>query len=90
MIWGALEHRAFLIDEVFGMLGVGFAAFVDYGGAWFEDDRRRLGGDVGVGVRLGATRATGPNVGRIDLAYKFGEGLDGSRWVVSFGRGFAF
>lgn len=90
MIWGSLEHRAFLIDEVFGMLGVGFAAFVDYGGAWFEDEPGRLGGDVGAGLRLGATRATGPNVGRIDLAFKFGDGFDGSRWVLSFGRGFAF
>jgi hypothetical protein len=90
MIWGSLEHRAFVIDEVFGLLGIGFAAFVDYGGAWFQDQSRRLGGDVGAGLRLGATRATGPNVGRIDVAYKFGDGFDGSRWVVSFGRGFAF
>jgi len=90
MVWGSLEHRAFVIDEVLGMLGIGFAAFVDYGGAWFEGERRRLGGDVGAGLRLGATRATGPNVGRIDLAYKFGEGSDGGGWVVSFGRGFAF
>ncbi len=90
MIWGSLEHRAFVIDEVFGLLGIGFAAFVDYGGAWFADQSRRLGGDVGAGLRWGPTRATGPNVARIDLAYKFGEGFDGSRWVVSFGRGFAF
>ncbi len=90
MIWGSVEHRAFVIDEVFGMLGIGFAGFVDYGGAWFEDQSRRLGGDVGAGLRLGATRATGPNVGRLDIAYKFGEGFDGNRWVVSFGRGFAF
>ena len=90
MIWGSLEHRAFLIDEVFGMLGIGFAGFVDYGGAWFEDQPRRLAGNVGFGLRLGATRATGSSVGRIDLAYKFGDEVDGSRWVVSFGRGFAF
>ncbi len=90
MIWGALEHRAFAVDEVLGVLGIGFAAFVDYGGAWFENQPRRLGGDVGLGLRFGPTRATGPNVGRVDLAYKFGEGFDGSRWVVSFGRGFAF
>jgi hypothetical protein len=89
-IWGSLEHRAFVVDEVFGLLGVGFAAFVDYGGAWFDDQRRRLGGDVGLGLRLGTTRSAGQNIGRIDLAYRFGEGFDGNRWVVSFGRGFAF
>jgi hypothetical protein len=90
MIWGSVEHRGFMVDEVLGLLGVGFAAFVDYGGAWFADQPRRLGGDVGLGLRLGATRATGPNVGRLDLAYRFGEGFAGNRWVVSFGRGFAF
>ena len=44
--WLTVEHRAFVIDEVFGLLGVGFAAFVDYGGAWFADQPRRLGGEA--------------------------------------------
>ena len=90
MVWGSLEHRVFAVDEVAGLLGIGFAAFIDYGGAWFRDEPRRMGGDVGLGLRLGTTRSAGPNVGRIDLAYKFGHGIDGKRWVVSFGRGFAF
>jgi hypothetical protein len=89
-IWGAIEHRAFVIDELGGLLGIGFAAFLDYGGAWYADQPRRLGGNVGIGLRLGATRASGPNVGRIDLGYRFGEGFDGGRWAVGFGRGFAF
>ncbi|KPJ93962.1 MAG: hypothetical protein AMS18_04690 [Gemmatimonas sp. SG8_17] len=80
-LWGAIEHRSFLIDELGGLLG---------GGAWYADQPRRLGGNVGVGLRFGATRASGPNVGRIDLGYRFGEGFDGGRWAVSFGRGFAF
>ncbi len=90
MVWVALEHRAFLIDEVLGILGLGFAGFVDYGGAWFADQAARLGGDVGFGLRFGATRSAGANVGRLDLAYRFGEGFEGKRWIVSFGRGFAF
>jgi hypothetical protein len=103
MVWGSLEHRAFLLDEVFGLLGIGLAAFVDYGGAWFRGpsaasgslavpaEPARLGGNVGLGLRLGATRSTGQNVGRFDVAYRFGDGIrDGKRWVVSFGRGFAF
>jgi hypothetical protein len=90
MLWGSLEHRAFLVDEVLGLMGLGFAAFVDYGGAWFDGEPRQMGGDLGVGIRLGATRSAGPNVGRIDLAYKFGDGYGDKRWVVSFGRGFAF
>lgn len=90
MVWAALEHRMFVIDEVLGLLGIGFAGFVDYGGAWFDDQPARLGGDVGFGLRFGSSRSAGPNVGRIDLSYRFGDGTEGKRWVVSFGRGFFF
>jgi hypothetical protein len=88
--WGSLEHRAFLVDEVIGLLGIGFAAFVDYGGAWYDDQSSRLGGDIGFGLRIGATRATGANVGRIDFGYRFGDGTEDKRWALSFGQGFAF
>ncbi len=90
MAWGLLEHRAFLVDEVLSLLGLGFAGFLDYGGAWFSDQPARAGGNVGVGLRLGATRSTGTNVGRFDLAYRFGEGRTGKRWVFSFGRSYTF
>jgi hypothetical protein len=66
------------------------AGFVDYGGAWFADQPARHGGDVGIGIRSGATSATGSNVGRLDLAYRFGDGITGSRWVVSFGTAYQF
>ncbi len=89
-VWATLEHRWFAWDEVLGLLGVGFAAFFDYGGAWYADQPARLGGNVGLGLRLGATRATVSNVGRIDLAYRFGQGWHGSRWVVSVGRSYTF
>lgn len=89
-IFGTLEHRWFALDEVMGLLGLGFAAFVDYGGAWYSDQSPRLGGNLGAGLRLGATRATGPNVARVDLAYRFGQGWKGARWVVSVGRSYTF
>lgn len=89
-VWGSLEHRWFAVDDFGGLVGIGFTGFLDYGGAWFPDQEARFGGDVGVGVRLGATRATGPSIGRFDLAYRFGPGFAGKRWVLSFGRGFGF
>ena len=98
MAWGTLEQRMFLIDELFGFMGLGFAAFLDYGGAWYADEDPRLGGDVGLGLRFGGTRGTAANVGRLDLAYRFGEGCVpasegscvGNRWAISFGRAFPF
>lgn len=89
-VWGSLEHRAFLVDETLGLLGLGLAGFVDYGGAWFANQGARVGGDIGGGLRFGSVRATGPNIGRIDLAYRFGDGFDSGRWIVLFGRGFFF
>jgi hypothetical protein len=90
MWFAIIEHRAFLIDQLFGMLGLGFAGFFDYGGAWFTDQSSRVGGDVGLGLRFGSTRSTAANVGRLDLAYRFGEGFEGSRWALSFGQQFPF
>ena len=89
-VWGTFEHRVFLVDDLFNLLGLGFATFVDYGGAWFDGDEPRFGGNVGFGLRTGATRATGANIGRIDVGYLFGDGRTGGRWVLSTGRGFPF
>jgi len=89
-VWGSLEQRMFLIDEVADLFGVGFAVFLDYGGAWYADQEARAGGNVGFGLRLGSTRSTASNVGRIDVGYRFGDGWSGKRWALSFGRGFGF
>lgn len=89
-VWGTLEHRAFLWDQLLGVIGFGVAGFVDYGGAWYADEPSRLGGDVGFGLRIGSSRSSGTNVGRIDFAYRFGDGVGTKRWVVSLGRSFEF
>ena len=89
-LWGSLEQRAFPVDELVGLFGVGFALFVDYGGAWYANQPRRLGGNVGLGLRLGSTRSAGQNIGRFDVGYRFGDGWSGNRWALSFGQGFAF
>lgn len=88
--WGVLEHRVFLYDALFHLFGLGVAGFLDYGGAWYADQSPRVGGNVGFGLRVGGTTSTGPNVGRLDLAYRFGDGWEGKRWVVSFGQSYEF
>ena len=89
-VWGTFEHRVFLVDELLDLLGIGVAGFIDYGGAWFRGLEPQYGGNVGFGLRIGATRATGINVGRFDLGYRFGDGWSGNRWEFSMGRGFLF
>jgi len=50
----------------------------------------RFGGDVGVGVRIGSALSAIPRTSKLDIGYKFGHGVSGSRWAVSFGAAFVF
>jgi outer membrane protein assembly factor BamA len=86
-----LEHRVFLGRELWHVLSPGAAAFVDAGLAGSA-----LGGwghvktDVGVGLRLGLTRAP-RNLFRLDVAYALDPDPRGERgFVVSFSSGQAF
>jgi len=84
-LWGTLEWRDYRWEDVFGFLGIGYAAFVDYGGAWYDTQPRRWGGNVGAGLRLGSTIASKASAAKIDVGYRFGPGFAGKRWGVSFG-----
>jgi hypothetical protein len=90
-IWGTLEHRWFALEGLFNLLSLGFAAFLDYGGAWYADQEARFGGNVGIGLRPGGALGTAARTGRIDIGYRFGEGSDvGSRLVLTFGGSIVF
>ena len=88
--WVMFEQRYFAYDALLNLIGVAFAAFVDYGGAWYTDQSSRFGGNVGVGLRLGSALSTVPRTGRLDFGYRFGDDVQGDRWVISFGMGFVF
>jgi hypothetical protein len=90
MVWGTFEQRWFAWDKLFNLVGIGFAGFVDYGGAWYPEQGARFGGDVGVGLRMGGALSAIARTSRIDVGYRFGDGVTGSRWAVSFGAGFVF
>ena len=87
MAWLALEDRILITDEAWGLMGVGVAPFVDYGGAWFPPEAPRLGGDVGLSLRIGPTRAVRGDVAEFALGYRFGQGFAGSRWGFAVRKG---
>ena len=87
-LWGTLEYRHYRWDEVFGFLGLGYAGFVDYGGAWYDGQDRRFGGNVGVGLRLGSSIGSRASAAKIDLGYRFGPGFEGNRLGISFGASY--
>ncbi len=87
-LWGTLEYRNYRWDSVLGFLGIGYAGFVDYGGAWYDGQERRWGGNVGVGLRLGSSIGSRASAAKIDVGYRFGPGFVGKRLGVSFGASY--
>jgi len=91
MVWVAVENRVLVADDLWGLLGVGVAPFFDYGGAWYADERARLGGDVGLALRLGPTRAVHGSVTEFAVGYRFGDGVvPGHRWALTIREGIGF
>ena len=87
MAWLALEDRILVTDEAWGLMGVGLAPFFDYGGAWYPTEAPRLGGDVGLSLRIGPTRAVRGDVAEFAIGYRFGQGFTGGRWGFAVRRG---
>jgi hypothetical protein len=77
-------------EDFLGLVGLGVAGFVDHGGAWYAGTPRRLGWDAGMGLRLGASRASDTEALRFDLARRFGNDAQEAGWVVTVGKGFVF
>jgi hypothetical protein len=84
------EYRYTIVDDLFDMMGLGIAGFVDHGGAWYAGSRRRLGWDAGVGLRVGASRSSVTDALRFDLARRFANDVESAGWVLTVGKGFAF
>ncbi len=84
------EYRRLLLPRVAGLFAVGLAGFVDYGGAWWRDELRRTGTDVGVGLRFGFLRSPIGDLARIDVAWRFANDAKPDGVVLAIGKGFAF
>ena len=89
-IFATAEHRLTVVEDLFGLVGIGVAGFVDHGGAWYAGSRRRIGWDAGLGLRLGPSRTSDTDALRFDLARRFANDVEPAGWVVTVGKGFAF
>jgi hypothetical protein len=90
MTWLAFEDRLLLADNIFGLMALGVAPFVDYGGAWYGDEAVRQGGDAGLSLRFGPTRAVRGEAAELAFGYRFGQGVLGKRWAMTLRKGFSF
>lgn len=89
---GTFEHRWYAWDRILHLLGLGFGAFLDYGGAWFQHQDPRFGGNVGISLILSSSLRSSAQIVTLSGGWRFGGGLEGSgdRWGVSLGTGVAF
>ena len=87
MTWFAFEDRILVAEDLWGMVGLGIAPFFDYGGAWYGDEAARLGGNAGLALRFGPTRAVRGDAGELAVGYRFGVGTG---WAIALRRGFRF
>jgi hypothetical protein len=90
MVWATLEDRVLVAADVMGLMGIGLAPFLDVGAAWYPDQDARWGGNVGVALRLGPTRAARADANEIAFGYRFGDALRGGRWALAIRKGYAF
>lgn len=90
MTWFVLEDRILLVEDVAGLVAVGVAPFLEYGGAWYADERARQGGNAGMSLRFGPTRAVRGEAAEIAFGYRFGAGSAGKRWALTLRKGVSF
>ena len=95
-----VEHRYYAFDNVLGIIGMGFGAFLDYGGAWYPDESvrpsstrnsSRVGGNTGLSIIFGSSLGSFAQVAHLSAGYRFGGGIsETKRWAVSLGSGIIF
>ncbi|HTI03755.1 MAG TPA: hypothetical protein VL549_00445, partial [Gemmatimonadales bacterium] len=87
--WFAFEDRILVADDILGMVAFGVAPFVDYGGAWYGDEPARQGGDAGLSLRFGPTRAVRGDAAEFAFGYRWGPG-ERKPWAFTLRKGFSF
>lgn len=80
------EYRWTAAEDLWEVIGIGLAGFVDHGGAWYSGSRRRIGTDAGVGIRLGPSRTAEGGSLSIDLARRFATDVQRAGWAVVVSR----
>jgi hypothetical protein len=91
LFWATFEDRIVIDDDFYGMLGVGIAPFVDWGGAWYTDEGARSGGNVGLAIRLGPTRAIQGDPAEFSFGLRWGAGVPSNdRWALTIRKALRF
>ncbi len=88
--WLVLEDRVLVDDDWLGLVGIGLAAFAEWGGAWYADQSARTGANAGLALRFGPMRSARGRAFEVAGGWRFGEGWDGRRWALTIRSAYAF
>jgi hypothetical protein len=89
LVYAMLEDRVVVAEALWGLLGVGVAPYVEYGGAWYAGlEPARLGGDAGLALRLGSPRSVRGDVAELDVSWRWGDGFTGGPWALTVRKSF--
>jgi hypothetical protein len=89
-VFTTAEYRYLFGLDWFQVLDIGVAGFVDYGGAWYAGSTPRTGLDMGIGLRIGFSRANNLEMNRIDIVHRAANDVEPAGWVLVIGRGLVF
>jgi hypothetical protein len=89
-VFGTAEYRWYPVPDLLGLVTLGVAGFVDWGGAWWDGDGTRTGWNAGLGLRVGGSRASDPRALRFDVGRRSASGEEAAGWVLSVGTGLTF
>lgn len=89
-VYGTAEYRWYPVPDLLGLVTLGVAGFVDWGGAWWDGDGTRTGWNAGLGLRVGGSRASDPRAIRFDFARRSAVPGEDPGWILSVGTGLTF
>lgn len=77
-----LEERFHIVEDLFRLISIGGAFFIDGGGTTTNDFGEIISNnfysDIGFGLRFGFPRASGSGIARLDIGFPLRDGPDGS------------
>ncbi len=78
-----LEDRIHMVDNIYDIISLGSAFFLDVGGSTNESLNQLIGNtlysDVGFGLRFAFPRSQGSRILRLDVAFPLRDGPDGTK-----------
>jgi hypothetical protein len=89
-VYAMLEDRLLLADQLWGVVGLGLAPYLEYGGAWYGGlEPARLGGDAGLALRIGSPRSVRGDVGEFAVSYRYRRFAGEGPWALTVRKSFA-